>query len=274
MKRKSINAVLPLLPNQPLGPFDAWNPRQIWLVVVLVSGLSLVGYAASKRLGATRGILAMAVAGSLVSSTAVTAAMAARIRNGEGRVRTLVAAIAIASTVMFLRVVVLVALLAPEALLALAFVAGPAIVVGAAYAAWAIWGDGALTDTSLPSLRNPFDLRPALLLAAFVMAVSLAGRWALDRFGDAGLVTVLGISGMLDVDSAVITASGLPPGSLGGVTAGLIFAAPLIMNSLVKAGLTIAIAGRRAGWGAAVPLLLSVAAGLAGASILPLYLAI
>ena len=56
--------------------------------------------------------------------------------------------------------------------------------------------------------------------------------------------------------------------------AGLIFAAPLIMNSLVKAGLTIAIAGKRAGWGAAVPLLLSVAAGLAGASILPLYLAI
>lgn len=267
-------AILPLLPNQPLGPFEAWNPRQIWLVVVLVSGLSLVGYAVSKRLGATRGILAMAVAGSLVSSTAVTAAMAARIRNGEGRARTLVAAIAIASTVMFLRVVVLVSLLAPEALLALTFVAGPAIVVGAAYAAWAIWGDGALTDTSPPSLRNPFDLGPALLLAAFVMAVSLVGRWALDRFGDAGLVTVLGISGMLDVDSAVITASGLPPGSLDGVTAGLVFAAPLIMNSLVKAGLTIAIAGGRAGWGAAVPLLLTVAAGLAGASILPLFLAL
>lgn len=180
------------------------------------------------------------------------------------------AAIALASVVMFLRVLLLVALLASFALPALAFVAGPAIAVGAICAGWALRGDGAdgAPDASTPTLRNPFDIGPALMLAGLVMVVSLSGRFALDRFGDAGLVTVLGISGMLDVDSAVITASGLPPGSLSGVTAGLIFAAPMIMNSFVKAVLTIAIARGRAGWGAATPLLLSIAAGLTGATAL------
>lgn len=268
-------AILPLLPDQSFGPYGAWNPRQIWLVVTLVSGLSLAGYAAAKRLGASRGILVTAVAGALVSSTAVTAAMAARIRSGEGRERTLVAAIALASMVMFLRVLTLVALLAPFALPALAFVAGPAIAVGAVCAAWSLRGDGetAAAETAAPSLRNPFDIVPALILAGLVMFVSVLGRWALDTFGDAGLVTVLGISGMLDVDSAIITASGLPPGSLSGLTAGLIFAAPMIMNSLVKAGLTVAIARGRAGWAAAAPLLLSIAAGLGGALALPWFLA-
>ena len=265
-------AILPLLPDQSLGPYQAWNPRQIWLVVVLVSGSSLAGYAAAKRLGASQGILVTAVAGAIVSSTAVTAAMAARIRSGEGRERTLVAAIATASTVMFLRVVTMVALLAPFALPALALVAGPAIVVSAAFAVWALRDDGTVTDATATSLRNPFDLGPALLLAALVMVVSLVGRWALDRFGGTGLVTVLAISGMLDVDSAILTASGLPPGSLDGVSAGLIFAAPMLMNSIVKAGLTIAIAGGRAGWSAASPLLLSVVAGLAGTAALPVFL--
>ena len=241
-------------------------------MVVLVSGSSLAGYAAAKRLGASQGILVTAVAGAIVSSTAVTAAMAARIRSGEGRERTLVAAIATASTVMFLRVVTMVALLAPFALPALALVAGPAIVVSAAFAVWALRDDGTVTDATATSLRNPFDLGPALLLAALVMVVSLVGRWALDRFGGTGLVTVLAISGMLDVDSAILTASGLPPGSLDGVSAGLIFAAPMLMNSIVKAGLTIAIAGGRAGWSAASPLLLSVVAGLAGTAALPVFL--
>jgi uncharacterized membrane protein (DUF4010 family) len=172
---------------------------------------------------------------------------------------------------MFLRVLLLVALLAPFALPALAVIAGPAVAAGSIYAALALRGDnaGGEADATTLSLRNPFDIAPALLLGALVMVVSVIGHWALDRFGDAGLVTVLGISGMLDVDSAVITASGLPPGTLSGVTAGLIFAAPMLMNTMVKAGLTVAIARGRVGWGAAMPLLLSIAAGVVGCLFVP-----
>jgi uncharacterized membrane protein (DUF4010 family) len=268
-------AVLPLLPDRELGPLGAWNPRQIWMVVVLVSGLSLAGYAAAKRLGAQRGLLATAAAGAIVSSTAVTAALAGRLRKGEEDAAGLVAGIALASAIMFVRVMVLVALLAPFALGPLALAAAPGALASAAFVAWSLRrrpaGDPSASAAAVeaPSVRNPFDLGPAFLLAGVVMVVSLAARWALRAFGDAGLVTVLGISGMVDVDAAVIAMSGLPPGALTRTTAGYILAAPILANTLVKAALTLAVARGPAGWRGARPLLASIAAGLAGAALIP-----
>lgn len=261
-------AVLPLLPNHAFGPMDAWNPREIWTVVVLVSGLSLLGYAASRRLGAERGVLATAAVGAVVSSTAVTAAMAARIRKSDGDTAVLTAGIALASTVMVTRVLVLVALLAPFALVPLALVVVPAGLVGAAYVAWALRHPVASVEGPAPAVRNPFDLGPALMLAGLVMVISLAGRWAMQAFGHAGLATVLGISGMVDVDAAIIAMSRLPAGSLSPKIAGLILAAPILANTLVKAGLAYAIAKGSAGMRAAAPLVATAAVGLAGVAVL------
>mgnify|MGYP000102463658 CR=1 FL=1 len=258
-------AILPLLPNREFGPMNAWNPREIWMVVVLVSGLSLIGYAASRKLGAEKGVLATAAVGAVVSSTAVTAAMAARIRKSDGETRVLVAGIALASTVMIARVLVIVAVLAPFALSSFALMAVPAGLVGAAYVAWALrLKSGAASDGPAPSVRNPFDLGPALLLAGLVMVITLAGRWAMQAFGGAGLAVVLGISGMVDVDAAIIAMSRLPAGSLTPRIAGLILAAPILANTLVKAGLAFAIAKGSTGVRAATPLLVTFLAGLAG----------
>lgn len=262
-------AILPLLPNREFGPLDAWNPRAIWMVVVLVSGLSLVGYAASRKLGAERGVLATAAVGAVVSSTAVTAALAARIRKADGDAAVLTAGVALASTVMVVRVLVLVALLAPFALAPLALVVAPAGLVGAAYVAWALRRPRAtVVEGPAPSVRNPFDLGPALMLAGLVMVISLAGRWAMQAFGHAGLAAVLGISGMVDVDAAIIAMSRLPAGSLSPKIAGLILAAPILANTLVKAGLAYAIARGAAGVRAAAPLLLTAAVGLGGVAAL------
>jgi uncharacterized membrane protein (DUF4010 family) len=264
-------AILPLLPDKSFGPLDAWNPRQIWMVVVLVSGLSLLGYAASRRLGPAKGMLATAAAGAVVSSTAVTAALAARIRDGDPDLPGLVAGIALASAIMVCRVLVLVAILVPFALAPLALVAAPVGLVSAAWVGWALRRRAPPpVGAKAPPVRNPFDLGPALLLAGLVMVISLAGRFAMQVFGHAGLATVLGLSGMVDVDAAIITMSGLPPGSLTTTAAGFVLGAPILANSLVKAGLALGIARGRAGWAAAAPLLLSVLAGLAGVALLPL----
>lgn len=257
-------AVLPLLPNHTFGPMDAWNPREIWMVVVLVSGLSLLGYAASRKLGAERGVLATAAVGAVVSSTAVTAALAARIRKSDGDTAVLTAGIALASTMMVLRVLTLVALLAPFALAPFALVVVPAGLVGAGYVVWALRHPLATAAGPAPSVRNPFDLGPALILAALVMVISLAGRWAMQAFGSAGLATVLAISGMVDVDAAIIAMSRLPAGSLSPKIAGLILAAPILANTLVKAGLAYVIARGAAGWRAAAPLLLTAIVGIVG----------
>jgi len=90
-------AILPLLPDRAYGPLDAWNPRQLWMVVVMVSGFSFAGYVASKRLGVSRGTIAAAGAGAMVSSTAVTAALATRLRDDSENAPILFAGIATAA---------------------------------------------------------------------------------------------------------------------------------------------------------------------------------
>lgn len=239
--------ILPLLPDRPYGPYDAWNPQKLWLVVVLVSGLSLAGYVTGKLLGPTRGTLATAAAGAVVSSTAVTASMATRIKGGEENAALLHTGIALASVVMFLRLLLLVGALAPFALPSLAVTAIPGLIVSLISAIWLYRQarrQPATADNEV-RVRNPFAIGPALLLMALVMAMSLAARWVLARYGDAELAVVLALSGMVDVDSAVITMGTLPLGALHSTIAGLVLLPPIFLNTLFKAGVAVSIAGWR-----------------------------
>ncbi len=251
--------ILPLLPSGPYGPFGAWNPRQLWLVVVLVCGFSFAGYVASRRLGASRGTIATAAAGATVSSTAVTAALAARLRDGDGDPAILGAGIAAASVVMFLRVMVLVGAIAAFALPTFMTLMIPGLLASVAGTVWLLARVDKTAETTAQQadLRNPFDLKPALLLMALVMALSVASRWVLERYGDAGLATVLALSGVVDVDSAIITMGGLPPATLTPRIAGLVLLPPILLNTLFKAGVAVSIAGWRKGWRSAVPLVAS-----------------
>lgn len=251
--------ILPLLPDDPMGPLDAWRPRQLWLVVVLVSGFSFAGYAAAKLLGPSRGVLATAATGSLVSSTAVTAALGGKLREGEGDPAILNAAIALAGGVMFLRVTALSAALAPFALPTLATFTLPGI-ASSLVATWLILrrrSDGAAVPGGL-GIRNPFDLLPALALMGLTMALTVAARWVLERYGNAGLATVLAISGTVDVDSAIITMGNLPSGTLTARVAGLVLVPPIVLNTLFKTATLIGLAGWRKAWPAAAAMLASL----------------
>ncbi|MEY4721358.1 MAG: hypothetical protein RIQ46_1083 [Pseudomonadota bacterium] len=263
--------ILPLLPDSAFGPFDAWNPRQLWLVVVLVCGFSLLGYVAARLLGPSRATLAVAAAGSVVSSTAVSAALAADLRKGDGHPAMLNAAVAVASAVMFARVMTLVFALAPFALPTFAALALPGLIASLAAAGLFLWrGRGAsLPPSEGLRLRNPFDIGPALLLMALVMAMTLAARWVLIRYGDAELAIVLALSGSVDVDSAIITMGNLPQGALSARTAGLVLLPPVLLNTLFKAGTMVSIAGWRRGWPAAAAL---VGAALASLAVVPLVI--
>lgn len=251
--------ILPILPDAGYGPYDAWNPRQLWLVVVLVSGFSFAGYFGAKLLGPSRGIIATAAAGSMVSSTAVTASLAHRMRDGQSDQAILAAGVSVASVVMFLRVLTLTGVLAPFALIPLARLVAPAILASLIPAMWYL--RRARNEPDAPpeqvSLRNPFDLWPALMLTALVMVLTVAARWVLDEYGNRGLAAVLAISGSVDVDSAIITMGGLPSGSLTPRMAGLILAVPVTLNSLFKAGVAVSVGGWEKGRQAAWPLVAS-----------------
>lgn len=261
--------ILPLMPDRAIGPLDAWNPRQLWAVVVLVSGFGFLGYVAARRLGAERGLLATAAAGALVSSTAVTAAYARRLHSEGPAVAALAAGIGVASAVMFARVLLLTALLARPALPTLAIAIVPAALLQILLAARAVHRLPAMREDPGVTLGNPLDFRPALLLALFVALLAVASRWAIARFGDAGVGVLLLLTGLADVDAAIITFAGLPEGLIAPDRAGLLLALPVLANTLFKAGLTLAIAPNVRGWRAAWPLIASVAAaGLAIAAFL------
>jgi uncharacterized membrane protein (DUF4010 family) len=252
--------ILPLLPDGHYGPLGAWNPRQIWMIVVFVSGFSLVGYVASRRLGDRAGLLATAFTGALVSSTAVTLSLARRLRDGTADSAAVTAGIAVASVVMLLRVSVVTAVLAPFAILPLIRLLCPAIVVALGLAALAFRKAHAGKDGTANRLGNPFDIRPALILALLVAVIALAVRWAQLRFGEAGIAVMLALTGFADVDAAVMALSTLPKGSIGADQAGLALAAPVLLNTLLKGGLTIGACPDRRGVRAALPLFAVVVA--------------
>lgn len=254
--------VLPLLPDGDYGPYAAWNPRKIWMVVVLVAGLSFAGYVAARRFGSERGILVTAFTGAIVSSTAVTAEYARRLAKEPEAAGPLSAGIAIASIVMFVRVQVLTLILVPRALPTLALSMAPATLV-AALLAYLAWRRQRGEKTPPVELGNPFAFGPALLLAGSVAVLSLVARWALDRFGDGGIAVVLGLTGLMDVDAAVITLSGLPRAMVVDVNAGVILAVPVLANTAIKGGIAVLFGGRR-GFAASLPLFASLLASLAG----------
>ncbi len=151
-------AILPFLPDRQLGPYGAWNPFQLWLVVVFVTGFSVLGYVANRLVGQSKGTIATALIGGAYSSTAVTASFASRLR--EGGQGPLATGIALASAVMYLRVAVLAAILAPRVALPLLAILAPAGVVAwlAAAVAWRF-------DSAAPG-ASPDAPREAVPLAA------------------------------------------------------------------------------------------------------------
>ena len=257
-------AILPLLPDARFGPYDAWNPRQLWLVVVFVSGFSFLGYIAAKRFGASRGTLVMAATGAMVSSTAVTAALAMRVRDREESEAVAIAGIGAASAVMLIRAVILTMVLAPTAMPGFGLIAAPAALVSGGAIFWALRGgrDGRTPEIPV-ELKNPFRLAPAIGLMLLVMLLTVAARWTMALVGERGLALVIGLSGLADVDSAIIAVGSLPQGLLKDQMATIVIIAPVLANTLFKGATAIGVAGWRKGWKLALPLVLSVAASLA-----------
>jgi uncharacterized membrane protein (DUF4010 family) len=112
--------------------------------------------------------------------------------------------------------------------------------------------------------KNPFDLLPALAFALVLAIAAVFARWALAEFGENGLATVLAITGAFDVDAAIVTLGGMPANSVTPRVAGIVLALPILINTVIKAGFVVSIAGWRRGRAAALSLVASFAAGAVG----------
>jgi len=196
--------VLPLLPDRTVGPWGGFNPFEIWLFTVIVAAISFGGYVAVRALGEARGLLIGSVAGAIVSSTAVTVALA-RMARAEANAMPLVGGAALAALVSILRVCAIVALLAPQVI---ANMIGPAIAGGLVLAvagAVLLRRSGAHKAGEQPG-RNPFEVGALLGFAAAFAIVSTVSAALSSRFGESGLLATTAVSGAFDVDVAVLSA--------------------------------------------------------------------
>jgi uncharacterized membrane protein (DUF4010 family) len=247
-------AVLPFLPNGQYGPLGAWNPQHLWLVVVLVTGFSFLGYVANRIFGERHGTIATALIGGAYSSTAVTQALAQRL-GSKDKPGAEPAGIALATAVMYLRVPVLMAVFATRALPAVSVLILPAVAVAWA-AGWWLYRRAPRSDAPTAP-GNPIALLPALGFAAFVAAAAVAATWAEGRFGQNGIAILLLIVGSMSVDTAIITLGGLSPDSISPLLAAIAIAGTIIGNMVVKIGIALVYA-RGKGVSAALAMAASV----------------
>ena len=235
-------AVLPFLPNAPYGPLGAWDPQRLWLVVVLVTGFSFIGYVANRIFGERHGTIATALIGGAYSSTAVTQSLAQRL-GSKAEAGAEPAGIALATAVMYLRVPVLMAVFATRALPAISILLLPAVLVAWGAGLW-LYRKAPNSDAPAPP-GNPIALLPALGFAAFVALAAVAAAWAQGRFGQSGIAVLLLIVGSMSVDTAIITLGGLPPDAISPLLAAIAIAGTIILNMAVKIGIALVYARRK-----------------------------
>jgi uncharacterized membrane protein (DUF4010 family) len=200
--------ILPVLPNKSYGYEGVLNPFAIWLMVVLIVGISLAAYLASKFLGNARGIAIAGILGGLISSTATTASISRRSKEPSAHALPLAVIALVSSSVVFVRVIAEVMLVGPKVipqmlppLLAVMAVAG---IIAAVTHRFAMKSVGAKTEESPPS-----ELKSAVVFGLLYVLVLLAVSYARKHFGNAGLYTVAAISGLTDMDAITLSTASL-----------------------------------------------------------------
>ncbi|WP_119254673.1 MgtC/SapB family protein [Shinella zoogloeoides] len=196
--------ILPILPNETIDPWGGLNPWKVWFFTVLTASLSFLGYIAVRIFGASKGFMLSAIAGSLVSSTAVTMVLA-RTAKRSADPFPLAGAAALGAAVSILRVMGLILLIDPAAIIPAGPAAAAAAVVfaGSGFALFYWPQDRPFAD--VPT-SNPFEIGPLLVFAAIFAAATIASAVLVSHFGSAGLLATTALTGIVDVDVAVLAA--------------------------------------------------------------------
>jgi uncharacterized membrane protein (DUF4010 family) len=209
--------ILPILPDQAYGPLEAFNPYQVWLIVVILTGISFIGYFLVKWFGADLGLSLTGIVGGLASSTAVTTSMATRTRENKEIERPAMVAATLANMVMLLRVLFLIYIffsgLLPYIYLPIGIMCVACILVASYFY---LQGRGSRKGETI-KLKTPFNIVPALVFATFIAVVLFVSKAALMYLGNYGLFVTSAFAGLADVDAIAISTSQLASNGLASV---------------------------------------------------------
>ncbi|MGK2858717.1 MAG: MgtC/SapB family protein [Thermoanaerobaculia bacterium] len=237
--------ILPVLPNRNFGPFDVLNLYNTWLMVVLIVGLSLGGYIAYKFFGTGAGVILGGILGGAVSSTATTVSYSRRSKEQPESSGLAATVILIASTIVWIRVIVEIGVVAPGFLPWAIGPFGMMLALTALISCFAFFRQRG-TAPDLPEQDNPSDMKSALLFAFLYAVVLLAAAWAQQAWGNRGLFAVALIAGLTDVDAITLsTAQLVSDGRLGGDEGWRIVLTAVLSNTLFKLGAVAVMGSRR-----------------------------
>lgn len=200
--------ILPLLPDQTYGPYDVLNPYRVWLMVVLIVGISVGSYLTHNFLGGRAGIVLGGVLGGLISSTATTVSWARRSKVSPDASPTAVVVISIAATLAFVRVAVEVAIVAPSFILHVLPQFGSVAGVMAIMSGIAYLRARAVRDNT-PDVQDPTDLKAAIVFGGLYAVMLLGIAAAEAHLGDVGMYLLATLSGLTDVDAITLSTAEL-----------------------------------------------------------------
>lgn len=229
--------ILPILPNQTFGPLDAFNPQRTWLIVVLIVGISLGGYLIYKFMGQRAGVAIGGMLGGLISSTATTVSYSRRASVGEGPARNSAVVIIIASSMVYPRVMVEIAIMAPDYFWQIAW---PVMLMLLFSIGISIYAYRMITDRSarLPEQRNPSELSSALTFGGVYTLVLFLVAVTTEYLGDQYLYIVAAISGLSDMDAITLSSSQMvQQGNIDADLGWRLILTALITNTGIKFGI-------------------------------------
>lgn len=258
--------LLPVLPDRGYGPWQFFNPYEVWWMVVLIAGLSFSGYVVMRVVGAERGILLSGLLGGFVSSTATTLNFA-RLAKHTSMESLLSIGILIAAATMFPRLLVVVGVINPHLIPALIL---PMLLMALTAVGYGVWRWRSQRGEKAPeiAIKNPLELSAALQFGLLLSAIIIAAEAARAWFGAYGIYFVAGVSGLVDVDAISLSLSRMALAGLDQAIAvnGILIA--VMVNTLVK-GILAAIFGNARMLRELIPgILLTLLVGILSSSLL------
>jgi uncharacterized membrane protein (DUF4010 family) len=230
--------IFPFLPDENLGPYEVLNPREIGWVVLLTSGLGLIGYVLMKFFGSKKGILLSGIIGGLVSSTAVTWVFAKKSKQNPALSHSCATAILAASSIMILRVLIWTFIfnksLFNELFIGISLIFLAAI--GATLLIFFTSGDKEITSSEIPK-GKPLDLVGAFVFGLIYTMILLIISYADENLGESGILISSALAGLSDIDAITISVSKLAEIRLDLATASSAILIGTISNTLLKMGI-------------------------------------
>jgi uncharacterized membrane protein (DUF4010 family) len=228
--------ILPVLPDQTMGPLDVLNPRQVWYMVVLIGGVSFAGYVLVKIFGSKKGLSLTGMMGGLVSSTAVTLSFSQKSRETPELGKTFASAIVLACTIMFPRIMILIAVV-NQSLLAFMWPFLAILTVSGVLASMLLLFGKRKQTTSEVDLKNPFELMSAIKFGLIFALIIFVSKAAEQYLGSSGVFLAAGLAGLTDVDAITLSMANLSKSTITETTATISILIAVVVNTIVKASI-------------------------------------